>query len=437
MLKDVLSLNQYKSFEEIVNTVTFRQFKNAYFMGILPILKNDMPHAGEHTEKLKRDLESVESYIKTLSETEKQQAKTTDTLANIAFFARAVKQMHPAFDQPDFDTIAFQQRIENLYHEQSLLKPEHQLKGRDLLNMFFQITATTLRDNHLSVVDENNKFPMDNFDMEIKKWGQTLLKHEEGQVGKNFVFTHSDDWQILASEQLSNNIDYLLLIAQKKQSGKITGIIALSTCRVDWGSEKQSDELIQWNKILSCFKENYAHWDHIIIDVRGNTGGDAFQLREIAETLYGNTVPYCMQARQRHSPEADLRLLGGGEIEDQPIWDKNAHPFRGNKKKLYILTDRATSSAAEAIVPMLKNYPGVRFIGEHTCGCCQFGGIRPVPLPCGGKLNIGSVLRTFEDGWVECVGHKPDIDCTGKEALSVALSQIKADHRCLKENHTR
>jgi hypothetical protein len=32
---------------------------------------------------------------------------------------------------------------------------------------------------------------------------------------------------------------------------------------------------------------------------------------------------------------------------------------------------------------------------------------------------------------VECVGHKPDIDCTGRDALQVAFEQIEAKEKSL------
>ena len=101
-----------------------------------------------------------------------------------------------------------------------------------------------------------------------------------------------------------------------------------------------------------------------------------------------------------------------------------ALPFKGEKKGLYILVDREVASSAEAIVPMLAHYPDVQFIGENTCGCGQYGALRPIRLPNGGSVNIGSVYRSYEDGMVECVGHKPDIDCHGRDAFQVAISQI-------------
>ena len=82
-------------------------------------------------------------------------------------------------------------------------------------------------------------------------------------------------------------------------------------------------------------------------------------------------------------------------------------------------------------VPMLKHYKKSTIIGENTNGCCQYGGIKPVRLPCGGIMKIGTLFRTYEDGMIECVGHKPDIDCTGRDALQVAFEQIEKDQTLL------
>ena len=46
---------------------------------------------------------------------------------------------------------------------------------------------------------------------------------------------------------------------------------------------------------------------------------------------------------------------------------------------------------------------------------------------------MGGVFRTYEDGMIECVGHKPDIDCTGRDALQVAFEQIEEKNKSLSQ----
>ena len=242
-------------------------------------------------------------------------------------------------------------------------------------------------------------------------------------MGKNSAYNPQklieEGWTVFTETLSQNGQEFPLMIAEREKNGKKTGIVAFSSCLAPHNSRKE------WNAILQRFKDLYPTWDKVIVDFRGNTGGDGYQTREVAETLYGDKVPYCLQSIKRKTKENQLREEFFRPIPEQPLWDKKAHPFRGdNKKRIFVLTDKETGSAAEAIVPMLKNHPNVQFVGENTSGCCQYGGTRPVVLPCGGRINLGSIYREYEDGMVECVGHKPDIHCKGMDALKVALNTI-------------
>ena len=88
------------------------------------------------------------------------------------------------------------------------------------------------------------------------------------------------------------------------------------------------------------------------------------------------------------------------------------------------MTDKETSSAGEFVYPLLKQYKGTQFIGENTKGCCQYGEVNRIALPCGGALQMGSVFYDFGDGFIESKGHKPDINCSGHDALQKAFGKI-------------
>ena len=177
-------------------------------------------------------------------------------------------------------------------------------------------------------------------------------------------------------------------------------------------------------KIIKAFEEHYKDWDGVIIDIRGNTGGDGAISRKIAQALCGEEPPYCLKATKRKTKEAALREVGSPAVREQKEWTPKT--FHGSHK-VFVLIDSLTSSASESFVPMLKHYEKATFIGENTNGCCQYGGIKPVRLPCGGIVKIGTLFRTYEDGMVECVGHKPDINCQGRDALQVAFEEIQKE----------
>ncbi len=165
------------------------------------------------------------------------------------------------------------------------------------------------------------------------------------------------------------------------------------------------------------------NWYSDIVDVRGNGGGDNYQLKEIGQVLYGNEVPYCMEAKHRNTNEAMLQSFGFGRGEEQEKWELKE--FKGKDRDVFILVDRHVGSAAEAIIPMLRPHPRAKIIGENSGGNCQFGAIRPIYMPDGSLIKIGSILRTYENGFIETKGLNPDINCSGKDAFNEALKIIE------------
>ena len=426
MLSRILKNYENRSFADIIASVSADQIKTAHFLQELPKLKAEMGNDPEHKKELENKVKEMETFLAGLSDDQKKAVITEDTLTNIAYFARIIAQVHPGWEEPEFETEGFKKAVEDLYREQRGLPKEKRLKGRHLLKAFLKITATTLQDNHLTIKTHDGQFPLEEgIKKALKDWGKTKLTHPDGLVGKNIAYRTGEEIkqkEILALEYIGGRTDAPALVAERMVSGQKTGIIAFPNSTVHWGSKSQARELKELRKIIDTFQKHQKDWENVIIDVRNNHGGDGFPIREMAETLYGNKVPYCLNAQKRNTPESEMRLLFPGVEEDYigpPL------PFKGKKKKgLYILVDRETASSAESIVPMLKHYPGATFIGENTCGCCQYGAIVPLKLPNGGQVNIGSVYRSYEDGMVECVGHKPDINCTGRDAFQEAIDQI-------------
>ena len=402
-----------KTFEEIINSVSFDDLKTAHLQRRLPQMQEFLEYEkdDEEIKILEKGIKDAESYLK-----DKTEIQAGDTLKNIAHFARIISQIHPGWDNPDFEKEDFKGKVETLYDEQSRLPKEKRLKGDALLTEFFKITATTLQDNHLSITNVDGKWPMKGED--INQWGNLKVNHSKGTVGKNVAYSQD------AFTGFKGSINGKpVMISETQINGKKVGIVALSTSKIDWGKEMMQNQEDIWKLFQSEFEKKYENWDNIIIDVRGNGGGAGSPVQRIAETLWGNKRPYCLSSQKRNTQEATLQEIGHFSITEQPKWQETE--FKDHKKGLYILVDKETASGAEAIVPMLKDYPNVQFIGENTCGCCQYGAVRPIALPCGGWVNIGSIFRQYSDGMVECIGHEPDINCSGKDAYQVCLNLIQ------------
>ena len=402
-----------KTFEEIINSVSFDDLKTAHLQSRLPQMQEFLEYEKDEEEIkiLEKGIKDAESYLK-----DKTEIQAGDTLKNIAHFARIISQIHPGWDNPDFEKEDFKRKVETLYDEQSRLPKEKRLKENVLLTEFFKITATTLQDNHLSITNVDGKWPMKSED--INQWGNLKVNHSKGTVGKNVAYYQD------AFTGFKGNINGKpVMISETQINGKKVGIVALSTSKIDWGKQMMQNQEDIWKLFQSEFEKKYENWDNIIIDVRGNGGGAGSPVQRIAETLWGNKRPYCLSSQKRNTQEATLQEIGHFSITEQPKWQETE--FKDHKKGLYILVDKETASGAEAIVPMLKDYPNVQFIGENTCGCCQYGAVRPIALPCGGWVKIGSIFRQYSDGMVECIGHEPDINCSGKDAYQVCLNLIQ------------
>ena len=437
MMQDLLKSGEHRSFDAIVESVSAEQVPICHFLQALPKLKAEAGNDPMHQKILQQKIKEMETFLAGVPEEKKKAAMTDDTLTNIAYFARVIAKIHPGWEQEGFETDAFKREIETLYHEQAQLPKGQQLQGRHLLKEFFRITAQTIQDNHLTVKTSDGKLPVEEgIKKALENWGPTKLQHPDGMVGQNIGYRIGEEIkpdEILALEYMDKEKKAPVLVAERMVSGQKTGIIAFPSCMVHWGGKNQMQEVAALRRVLDAFQQHQKDWKNVIIDVRQNHGGDGFPIREVAETLYGNRVPYCLKTQKRDTQESQMRLLFDGEQEEDYIGPPL--PFKGEKKGLYVLVDREVASSAEAIVPMLKHYPGVKFIGENTCGCCQYGALQPVSLPNGGCVNIGSVYRSYEDGMVECVGHKPDIDCKGRDAFQEAISQIGGKgslflHRC-------
>ena len=333
----------------------------------------------------------------------------SDTKKNISFFARVVAKMHPGWEYvpKDLGVENFKKAIENLYNSQKSVKQK--LHGDNLLTELFHITATTLKDNHLSIRKSDGTYPCSK--QTIEQWENRKLNHPDGVIGKNVAYESNELKNILplSWQKLSNGMP--ILIAEDKEMK--TGIIAFSSCTCN---EMNQNEVKKWKDILTVIKNTMPNWKNVIVDLRQNTGGNGFQIQAVAEMLYGEKVPYCLKAQKSHSKETQIREeFGKYPIQEQELWNWADHPFSEKKRNVYVLIDKQTGSAAEAIIPMLENYPDIHFIGERTCGCCQYGAIRPVPLLCGAQLHMGSIFRSYTDGMIECEGHKPDVICQPNE----------------------
>ncbi|MBP5533950.1 MAG: hypothetical protein J6Y03_00375 [Alphaproteobacteria bacterium] len=210
-----------------------------------------------------------------------------------------------------------------------------------------------------------------------------------------------------------------------------------------------------WERFIRTFDALYGQsgkiWSKIILDVRGNGGGEDKPIAHIAQRTYGNYVNSYKRCETRDTPIGDYIYKTHGifgrfcpedvEVlprqnfsgENRAIFDQTEkyYPFneeQGYKGDINILFDGRVGSAAESAHTLFLHHPKTLFIGENTKGMQQYqqGWVN---LPCGFGLRVACTKLTYYDQKgenIECIGHEPDIRCKSEEALKIALTTKEA-----------
>jgi carboxyl-terminal processing protease len=139
--------------------------------------------------------------------------------------------------------------------------------------------------------------------------------------------------------------------------------------------------------------------DSLVLDLRGNGGGEAEAMTDIASlflpggTRLGSFIDRA--GRVQSEPQTRRAMLSSAHTVEV---------FRGS---VVVLTGARTASAAEIFVAALKDAGRVRVVGENTCGCV-LGIRRRHALLDGGMLDVSEVdFRTARGARLEGTGIAP------------------------------
>ena len=207
--------------------------------------------------------------------------------------------------------------------------------------------------------------------------------------------------------------------------------------------------------------------DAIVIDMRGNGGGDDTRGFELARKLLGKDgAPGYMRVHHLQSPESitlqlnwiKLGLLRAA-IEKSPpphtadyfrerqalLWKviEGTTPDRivedvpdfvppntrdlGFKGEVFVLADSACASSCESSLEVIKRHPRARFVGQRTAGYIHFGNVGALVLPHSQIfVYIPTKYNEYADGaFYDKIGFEPDIKVQpGHDALDVVLSSL-------------
>jgi len=209
-----------------------------------------------------------------------------------------------------------------------------------------------------------------------------------------------------------------------------------------------------WNNFLENIKAKIYKSDlkKIIIDLRGNSGGNDHFGYELAALIFGGAFnhPICNQAVVQ-TPLSYLiqanNFYGRNEEYYDAYMAKYEYSleleqsdkfkiFKGDSDKttisndlidipLYILIDGETLSSGESTALCFEDHPRVQYVGQASKGCIEFGNVGVIVLPYSKLcIQISTHKNIFRDNRVfEKVGIRPHIYCeTGEDALQKVLS---------------
>ena len=207
---------------------------------------------------------------------------------------------------------------------------------------------------------------------------------------------------------------------------------------------------------VKCAKK-YRNKNNIILDLRGNYGGNDAYSYKFFEKLYGyKTNPFgCNDSNYRLSTTYLISKPVKNLIENTPILKKGLYYYlffyEPNKKnlfmmisnrfkelktpkfkgKIYILVNKNTASSGESSIQFCKQLFSktnqVKLVGENSAGCVTYGNVLSYRLPNSGLLiNMSSSkYEYFIDGKktdIEGEGFFPDYWSTDEDVNQTLIN---------------
>lgn len=308
--------------------------------------------------------------------------------------------------------------------------------------------VSTVKDFH-DQIDEALFLIPDNHLSAYYKGNVSKKRHDQeahGQVGTNNISNSEKIWE--------TRIDR---VGKKK-------VLYISIARFP-DSESET-----WKGFIPSVLSQMKGADSIVIDLRGNSGGDDTKGMELAEVLFGHPFEHPIKNQYRsQAPETLALAINRGSVEIinakqfgektpgyivndlKELKDsyskaskgqlppefirtnkglgKRSDPVTGYKKPIYILMDRSCGSSCEFSIAAFEWHHHVKRVGENTSGTFHFSNSGTAVLPNSKiKVAIPTQYSEFYDRrFIERVGLTPDIRVSpGNDAYEETKDIINA-----------
>lgn len=235
---------------------------------------------------------------------------------------------------------------------------------------------------------------------------------------------------------------------------KEANVLAIS---IDWFPSSSSSV---WTGMIKEVEALLNKADLVILDMRGNGGGDStigYMLAKVLSGAENLVLPYGKQfkvvTKAGLESRENLYAYYARASKDEKERDFYRKQMLGDKEKYtdsksevialskdlkavqkfnaikptYLLQDRACASACEATLDYFEYIDGVKKVGENSAGLVHFGNLGFVVLPKSGlQINIASTFSTYRDKrFIESSGVTPDVVVPkGSDAYEFAFNNF-------------
>ncbi len=221
-----------------------------------------------------------------------------------------------------------------------------------------------------------------------------------------------------------------------------------------------------WDGFLSSVEEKLPAASGVILDLRGNSGGNDCMGRKLADLLYGSSewswhvskilfnnksitlimhankikeLIECMKKTEANTDNLqkyyDNLVSQAIEVGEQKSSKKYIErEFSRStiniehipKKPIFILMDMNCGSSGENMIDFLEDHPYALKIGENSAGAIHFGNVGFFLLPYSKiKISLGSQFKLYDDMRIlEGKGIAPDYFITSIEAYEFVLDNF-------------
>lgn len=375
---------------------------------------------------------------------------------NLAFYAKAATE-HVGWDGfSEEHKQAFKDKIVELYNGISRV-----CKQADFMGKVASETASFIEDRHFALITGEH-FYNGGGEREKTSVGKNIGQYPTEKLPDLCLNLVDEEYK---TDRDGNRFPAWRICTAQMKTGEDVLIVSIPNLPND-GSYESSQRFIEaFDKI---YLENKEKWDkgRIVLDVRGNPGGEDKPIDHVAKRLYGNMVNTYKRCEirdteisnaflHRHGAYKPVNLAQSGlepngvvqrtcfSGSNQALFDetKTFYPFneeKGYKGRIDVLLDRGVGSSAESAYTSFYHHPQVRYIGENTSGMQQFTQ-GSFAMPCGYMMRVGVTKLTYWDKAgenIEVKGHQPDIDCRGKDALLTAFELDRDEGRVMTAHQT-